>query len=94
MVLLNWQRSVNGPLVKQLGDAGVCFDIATLEGVGGIAQLVAEISARQVMFGSHSPLFYFASTELKLIESGLEPEQTAAVRNGKARRFLQTNRRP
>mgnify|MGYP001305555918 CR=1 FL=1 len=43
VVLLNWFRSVNTSLVKQLAAAGACFDIATLENVGGVANLMQQI---------------------------------------------------
>lgn len=88
LVLLNWSRSVNLSLAKQLADAGVCFDIATVEGVGGVANLIRQISTERVLFGSHSPFFYFESSLLKLKESALPVEQSQVVCTANARRLL------
>ena len=88
IILLNWFRSINPPLVEQLATSGACFDIATLEGVGGVANLIEQIPASQVVFGSHTPLFYFESALLKLKESLLTTGQEHAVRFGNARRLL------
>src|SRR6185369_14231119 len=51
IVLLNWFRAVPADLVTQLAAAGVCFDIATVEGVGGVAKLIEQISIPRVVFG-------------------------------------------
>jgi hypothetical protein len=88
VVLLNWFRSVSPPLVKELASAGVWFDIATVEGVGGLANLVQQIPVERVLFGSHAPLFYFESAMLKLQESALPVEQEHAVCGANARRLL------
>jgi predicted TIM-barrel fold metal-dependent hydrolase len=88
LVLLNWSRSVNAGMAKPLAHAGVSFDIATLESVGGVANLIQQISAERVLFGSHSPFFYFESSLLKLKESALPVEQSLAVRTSNARRLL------
>lgn len=86
--LLNWVRAVPPDLVKQLAAAGVCFDIATVENVGGVARLIEQISIRRVVFGSHAPFFYFESAELKLKESALNAEAMRAVCEVNARRWL------
>lgn len=88
VVLLNWFRSVNTALVKQLAAAGACFDIATLENVGGVANLMQQIPVERIVFGSHAPLFYFESATLKLRESALPPERERAVRCDNAHRLL------
>ena len=86
--LLNWFRAVPADLVKQLAAAGVCFDIATVEGVGGVVKLSEQISVARVLFGSHAPFFYFESAALKLKESALKPEELQAVCGVNARRWL------
>jgi hypothetical protein len=89
IVLLNWHRALKGDLLKQLAEAGeVWFDIATVEGVGGIANLLKQIPASRVVFGSHAPFFYFESALLKLKESALGSEQRRAICVENARHML------
>ena len=89
VLLLNWQRAVNAGLLRKLAAAGnVYFEIATLEGVGGVANLLTQIPSERVLFGSHAPWFYFESALLKLQESVLGAAPDLAVRSGNARRLL------
>lgn len=88
MVLLNWHRSVKTELVQELAAAGVGFDIATVENVGGVANLVGRISSERVLFGSHAPFFYFESAQLKLRESALDDRVLDAITTANARRLL------
>ena len=89
VVLLNWSRGVNSALVAKLSAAGqVYFDIATLEGVGGLANLFKQVPVGRVVFGSYAPFFYFESALLKLKESDLSEQQLSSVRAGNARRLL------
>lgn len=93
IVLLNGCRWVKGPLLASLAKTGqVCCDIATLEGVGGVANLLREVPTDCVLFGSCAPLFYFESARLKLQESVLNEDQMAAVCGGNARRLLREGR--
>jgi uncharacterized protein len=85
VVLLNWWRAVKGDQVSKLASGGqVFFDIATVEGVGGVANLLKQVPPQRVVFGSFAPLFYFESALLKLQESPLTEAQLAAVRAGNA----------
>ena len=88
VMLLNWFRAVPADLVRQLAATGVSFDIATLEGVGGVAKLIEQVSVERVVFGSHAPFFYFESAALKLKESALNAEGMRAVCMVNARRCL------
>jgi uncharacterized protein len=89
VVLLNWSRGVSGALLAKLVATGqVYFDIATLEGVGGVANLLKQVSADRVVFGSHAPFFYLESAVLKLKESALSDAELASIRAGNARRLL------
>ena len=89
IVLLNWSRGLSGALLTKLSAAGqVHFDIATLEGVGGVANLLKQVPADRVVFGSHAPFFYFESALLKLKESALSEAQLTSIRAGNARRLL------
>ena len=89
IVLLNWSRGASGALLAKLSAAGqVRFDIATLEGVGGVANLLKQVPADRVVFGSHAPFFYFESALLKLKESALSKAQLTSIRADNARRLL------
>jgi predicted TIM-barrel fold metal-dependent hydrolase len=85
IVLLNWFRAVKGELVQRLPHSGqVFFDIATVEGVGGVADLLKQVPFERVLFGSHAPFFYFESALLKLKEAGLSAPESAAIRTRNA----------
>lgn len=92
LALLNSQRVLRAQAMADLVAAGdVCLDIAMLEGVGGIAGLLAKTPLNRVLFGSHTPMFYFESALLKLQESPLSDEQLRAIRCDNARRLLVKN---
>ena len=89
VVLLNWSRGVKAALLPKLAAAGqVYFDIGTVESVGGVANLLKQVPAQRVVFGSHAPFFYLESAMLKLKESDLNEADLTAVRSGNARRLL------
>jgi hypothetical protein len=89
LVVLNGLGSLRGAELKRVAACrSVCLDIATLEGVGGIAGLLQSVSADQIVFGSHFPLFSLESAVLKMRESELTPAQAAAISHGNARRLL------
>lgn len=72
IVLLNSFRSIRIEQAEKLAAAGrVWFDIAMLEGLGGVDRLVRGVGVERVLFGSHSPFFTFDSALLKLSESPL-----------------------
>jgi predicted TIM-barrel fold metal-dependent hydrolase len=89
LVLINALRTLRGTALQKLIEAGnVCVEISMLEGVGGIQNLLQRTPVDRVLFGSHAPLFYFESAELKLRESPLTPAQLALIRCGNARRLF------
>jgi uncharacterized protein len=89
LVLINALRNLRGEPLRNLVAAGkVSFEIAMLEGVGGVGKLLEQVPADRVLFGSHAPLFYFEAAELKLRESALTPGQLQALRCGNAHRLL------
>jgi predicted TIM-barrel fold metal-dependent hydrolase len=87
VMLLNATSRVlapGNPLLTRLGRAGVLFEIATVEGVEGIARILGKLPELRLAFGSHAPYFYFESALLKLQESALPPAQLAAITHGHA----------
>jgi predicted TIM-barrel fold metal-dependent hydrolase len=85
LVVLNAARD---PLRKKIAAAGsVYFDIAMVEGVGGVGVLASEVSPQRVVFGSHFPLFYFQSAALKIKEAGFSPADEKAILEDNARRL-------
>jgi uncharacterized protein len=87
VVLLNWWRGVKSDQLPKLASAGqVFFDIATVEGVGGVGNLLKQVPADRVVFGSYAPFFYFESALLKLKESPLTDPQLTAIRADNAQR--------
>jgi len=89
VVVLNWFRAARAPLVAKLAAAGeVYFDVATLEGVGGVENLLKQVPGQRVVFGSHAPFFYLESALLKLKESSLSPAELVSIQSGNARRLL------
>lgn len=89
LVLLNAFRALPVLQSGELAKAGqVWFDIAMLESVAGVAKLIEQVSSQRVLFGSHSPLFYFESAELKLVESGLPESVLQQIRCENADRLL------
>jgi predicted TIM-barrel fold metal-dependent hydrolase len=89
LVIMNGLRAI--PLTKaaelrQLGH--VWFDLAMLEGIEGLSRLVEQVSADRIVFGSHSPFFYFEAAKLKLAESNLPESVIDQVRTLNARALL------
>ncbi len=83
LVILNHNR------LPRLDIAGeVCFDIAMVEGLGGVARFAEVVSPARVVFGSHAPLFSFESALLKVREAGLSEAQQNDLLEGNARRVL------
>lgn len=86
--VLNAFRSVKGEPVLDLAAAGVLFEIAMLEAVNGVANLLEKLPVEQLCFGSHAPFFYFESAKLKLQESALGEAQRRAICAVNAARWL------
>ena len=89
LVLLNALRTLRAqPLLDLIAAGEVYVEMAMLEGVGGIANLLEQLPANRLLFGSHAPLFYFESALLKLKESPLSTEQLNGIRRLNAQRLL------
>ena len=89
LVLLNALRTLRGEPLKKLVSAGSVFvEVSMLEGVGGLENVLDQVSVDRLLFGSHAPLFYFEATQLKLKESPLSPGQLAAISHENAERLM------
>lgn len=76
VMVLNASRAMS---MTALAGTKVWLDIAMLEGVGGIENLLKDWPLDRLVFGSHAPFFYWESARLKLEESALDDEQLAAI---------------
>jgi len=91
LVLINagYQGVHSTEHISELGKTGnIYFDIARIDGIGGVARLVKQITSSRVVFGSGYPFFYFESAFLKVREAGLPEDQVQAIMEGNARRLL------
>lgn len=87
--LLNAFRSVRVEEAKRLTAAGELYlEIAMLEAVGGIHNLLQQAPLDRVLLGTHAPLFYTDSALLKLKESALTEAERDAIVEGNARRIM------
>jgi predicted TIM-barrel fold metal-dependent hydrolase len=87
--LLNAMQVLRGqPLLNLMASGEVYFEIATLEGVGGVGNLISQIPLSRVFFGSYAPFFIFESAKLKMKESPLSETQSRAILFENAKKFL------
>jgi hypothetical protein len=92
LVLLNSSGVLRSSSLVDLVAVGqVCVEIAMLEGVGGVGNLLQQVPLDRVLFGSFAPVFYFESALFKLKESPLSERELAAIRHENARRLLTKN---
>ena len=66
----------------------VYFEVSMAERVGAVARLIETFTLERVLFGSHSPFFYFESALFKVKEAGLSEAQTRAVLEENAKRLV------
>ena len=72
LVVLNAFRKLSMDEAARLSATRkVWFDIAMLEGVDRLSALVERVTPDRILFGSHFPLFYVQSADLKLKETKL-----------------------
>ncbi len=67
------------------GLENVWLDIAMIEGVGGVQNLMSQWPQERIVFGTHAPFFYAESSLLKLQESELTETQLTGIRAANAR---------
>lgn len=89
LVLLNALRGRRDEtLVRLLNLPGVYCDIAMLEGVGALENVVTDVLPEKLLFGSHTPCLYFESALLKLQESAIPQPHRRAIREISAHRLI------
>ena len=89
LMILNGLMSTGAELQSQLVQSGrVYFDIATLEGVGGLSRLMKTVPPDRIVFGSHAPFFVWESADLKLKESPLPAPYHDQIRRANATGLL------
>jgi predicted TIM-barrel fold metal-dependent hydrolase len=94
VVLLNAVHVPGDKRLRLLAEAGqVFFDLAKLELIEGLAELLGQVPVERILFGSFSPMFYFESTLLKLRESALSETETRRILEENARRLLAASSR-
>ena len=79
VMILNANRAMPAPAGTK-----VWLDIAMLESVGGVENLLKDWPLDRVVFGSYAPVFYWESAKLKLQESDLSEPQLTAITHGNA----------
>jgi predicted TIM-barrel fold metal-dependent hydrolase len=81
---------LRGGLLDRLADSGVWFDTARVDGTSGVPQLVEQVGARRVMFGSHAPFLLPEAALIRTHESGeLDETGLRAVLSQNARSFAE-----
>ena len=87
VMILNATRSQLDPVIQS---ERVLFDIAKIEGAGSLEQMLETVNHERIVFGSHSPLFYWEAARLKLQESELLDRQLDAIVQGNAKQWANT----
>ncbi|HLV02394.1 MAG TPA: amidohydrolase family protein [Acidobacteriota bacterium] len=89
IMLLNAARNVLVQAIPMfVSHKDIYCDISWLDGLQGVERLVTEIPTRQVLFGSHSPFFYFEASWLKMKESILDRKTMEALVKENAKRIV------
>jgi hypothetical protein len=73
--------------LMQLGN--VYTDIASVETLAALEAVLKNLPPDRILFGSHTPMFYFESAYLKLQESNLPATHLRAIAHENAQRLLQ-----
>lgn len=89
LVILNCYPQIKPHQLSGLVPAkNVYVELSMVERVGAVAGLIEQFTVKRVLFGSHSPFFYFESAKLKVQEAGLSETQKTAVLEGNAKRLI------
>lgn len=87
LVILNASKALLPKLNKLVLHGQVYVDIAVFDGLAVIEDVLRDIPLERILFGSHSPMFYFESALLKLREAELTQAATNAIRFENAERL-------
>lgn len=91
IALLN-VRVETEPALKDAAAAGACpnlfFDIAWVDGLGRVSELVEEFGDGHLLLGTNAPLMIPVSAVYKLRETDLSSQQVDRITRGNALRFL------
>lgn len=80
LVILNGMRDLQPHDLDQLTKLpSAFFEIAMLEGVGNVRQLIRQVGIEHILFGSYFPMFYWEAAKLKLQEAGLAPGEIRKI---------------
>jgi predicted TIM-barrel fold metal-dependent hydrolase len=93
VVLLNFFRAFGYNrilLIRMSSLPQVSFDMAMVEGIDAVGDVLKSVRSIRLLFGSYAPYYNFDSSRLKLQESELSGDQLAAIRHGNAAALLQT----
>ncbi len=92
LVILNAGKGMLSKIVSLVSLAKVYLDIATLDGLAVIEEVVRDVPLDRILFGSHAPLFYFESAWLKLKEAELSRPAWKAIRYDNAANLIAEGR--
>ena len=90
VILLNALRTARGgePLTLLNKCEHLWLDIATLEGIGGVGNVLAKYPVDRFLFGSNAPFFYPELAMLKLKESAVAGDALKSLTGDNARKLL------
>lgn len=85
IILLNSLKGSPDAIQRACADAGnAWFDLAMVEGLGGLSKVLEALPVNRLLYGSHAPLFYPQAAHLKLKESELDKAQSTAIQHENA----------
>ncbi len=83
VLLLNYRPSP-ADLKRLATVAGLYFDTARVESTDGVATLLRGLPAGRAVFGTHAPFLIYESALIRVVEAGLEEQETAALLSANA----------
>ena len=81
-------------LYRLISAGNIYVEISTLETMAALETLINDIPIDRILFGSHSPSFYFEAAQLKLQESSLPAAHIRRITSETARTLLPATNSP